>query len=82
MCFLSEFLRMVLGVCSLGYGARVRLLSCEGWKEEMALNGVKEVGSLHGKRLGVAWKLPTSLTPFKAISSFHPSHESNLTRAP
>jgi len=48
---------MVLGVCSLGYGAPVRLLSCEEWKEEMALNGVKEVGNLHGKRLGVAWSI-------------------------
>ena len=57
MCFLSEFSRMVLGVCSLGYGAQVRLLSCEEWKEEMALNGVKEVGSLQGKRLGVAWSI-------------------------
>ena len=57
VCFLGEFLRMVLGVCSLGHGARVRLLSGEEWKEEMALNGVKEVGSLHGKRLGVGWSI-------------------------
>jgi len=48
---------MVLGVYSLGYGARVGLLSCEEWKEQMSLNGVKEVGSLHGKRLGVGWSI-------------------------
>ena len=48
---------MVLGVCILGYGARVGLLSCEEWNEEMALNGGKEVSSLHGRRLGVAWSI-------------------------